>query len=104
MGIGGGLEVFVAMKCFHRVLLFLATSYSRSAAYLCLMHDNCSANYYKRKKIYAKCNTLTVSVNKNQNYAAFNNNPYKSVLLGLGSDVGIIIEGSIILIFVDRNC
>ena len=29
---------------------------------------------------------------------------YKNVLLGLGSDVGIIIEGSIILIFVDRNC
>ena len=28
---------------------------------------------------------------------------YKSVLLGLGSDVGIIIEGSIILIFVDKN-
>ena len=53
--------------------------------------------------------TLTVSVNKNQNYAAFNNNPYitashqaalivhvsiKVVLLGLGSDVGIIIEGN----------
>ena len=59
-------------------------------------------------------------MNRHQNYAAFNNNPYittshqaalincscqcKSVLLGLGSDVGIIIEGSIILIFVHQNC
>ena len=53
---------------------------------------------------------ITVSVNKHQNYATFNNNPYITasrihqaalivhvsvkVLLGLGSDVGIIIEGS----------
>ena len=57
-------------------------------------------------------------MNKYQNYDAFNNNPYITashqaaliihvsvkVLLGLGSDVGIIIEGSIILIFVHRNC
>ena len=57
-------------------------------------------------------------MNKHQNYAAFNNNPYITashqaalivhvsvkVLLGLGSDVGIIIEGSIILMFVHRNC
>ena len=55
---------------------------------------------------------------KHQNYAAFNNNPYITashqaalivpvsvkVLLGLGSDVGIIIEGSIILMFIHRNC
>ena len=52
-------------------------------------------------------------MNKHQNYAAFDNNPYITashkaalivrasvkVLLGLGSDVGIIIEGSIILMF-----
>ena len=54
-------------------------------------------------------------MNKHQNYAAFNNNPYITaaalivhvsvkVLLGLGSDIGIIIEGSIILMFVHRNC
>ena len=56
-------------------------------------------------------------MNKHQNYAAFNNNPYITAshqalivhvsikaLLGLGSDVGIIIEGSIILMFVHRNC
>ena len=57
-------------------------------------------------------------MNEHQNYAAFNNNPYITashqaalivpvsvkVLLGLGSDVGIIIEGSIILMFVHRNC
>ena len=56
-------------------------------------------------------------MNKHQNYAAFNNNPYINashqaaliihvsvkVLLGLGSDVGIIIEGSIILMFVHRK-
>ena len=49
-------------------------------------------------------------MNKYQNYAAFNNNPYITashqaalivhvsvkVLLDLGSEVGIIIEGSII--------
>ena len=57
-------------------------------------------------------------MNKHQNYAAFNNNPYittshkaalivhvsVTVLLGLDSDVGIIIKGSIILMFVHRNC
>ena len=37
-------------------------------------------------------------------YHAYGSCQYKSVLLGLGSDVGIIIEGSIILIFVNRNC
>ena len=51
-------------------------------------------------------------------YAAFDNNPYitashkaalivhvsVAVLLGLGSDVGIIIKGSIILMFIHRNC
>ena len=35
-GIGGGLEVFVAWNVFI-ALLFLATSYSRAAAHLCLM-------------------------------------------------------------------
>ena len=45
-------------------------------------------------------------MNKHQNYAAFNNNPYVTasheaalisvkVLLGLGSDVGIITETAI---------
>ena len=55
------------------------------------------------------------SVNKHRNYAAFNNNPCITashqaalivhvsvkVLLGLGSDVGIIIEGSTICLFTE---
>ena len=56
-------------------------------------------------------------MNKHQNYAAFNNNPYitashkaalivhvsVTVLFCLGSDLGITIEGSIIMMFVHRN-
>ena len=60
--------------------------------------------------------SVAVSVSKYQNCAAFNDNPYITashqaavhvsvkVLFGLGSDVGIIIKGSIILRFAHTNC
>ena len=71
-----------------------------------------------KKPCRASLYFYSVSVNKHQNYATFNNNPYitashqaglivhvsVNLLLGLGSDVGIIIKGSIILMFVHRNC